>query len=36
MIETIERYAEQGQSIVLDWIPTPAAYAQFGLLIAAH
>lgn len=36
MIETIERYAEQGQSILLDWITTPAAYAQFGLLIAAY
>jgi small-conductance mechanosensitive channel len=36
MIETIERYAEQGQSILMDWITTPAAYAQFGLLVAAY
>jgi len=36
MMETIERYAEQGQSILLDWITSPAAYAQFGLLVAAY
>ena len=36
MIETLERYAEQGQTVLLDWITSPAAYAQFGLLIAAY
>ena len=36
MIETLERYAEQGQTILIDWITSPAAYAQFGLLVAAY
>ncbi|NNL19573.1 MAG: mechanosensitive ion channel [Boseongicola sp.] len=36
MIETIERYAEQGQAILFEWITSPAAYAQFGLLVAAY
>ncbi|MDD9922513.1 MAG: mechanosensitive ion channel [Boseongicola sp.] len=35
MIETVENYLEQGQAIALDWITSPAAYAQFGLLVAA-
>ncbi len=35
MIETLQSYAEQGQAILLDWITSPAAYAQFGLLVAA-
>lgn len=36
MIETLERYVEQGQSILVDWITSPAAYAQFGLLVATY
>ena len=36
MIETLERYAERGQAILIDWITSPAAYAQFGLLVAAY
>jgi len=36
MIETLERYLDQGQTVLLDWITSPAAYAQFGLLIAAY
>lgn len=36
MIETIKGYIEQGQQIALDWITSPAAYAQFGLLIGAY
>ncbi len=36
MIEMLEAYALQGQTILLNWITSPAAYAQFGLLIAAY
>ena len=32
MMETLQNYAEQGQAIALEWITSPAAYAQFGLL----
>ena len=35
MMDTVQRYAEQGQDILLQWITSPAAYAQFGLLVAA-
>ncbi len=35
MMETVQKYAEQGQSILLEWITSPAAYAQFGLLVGA-
>ncbi len=35
MMETVQGYLEQGQRIALDWITSPAAYAQFGLLVAA-
>ena len=36
MMDTIEHYLEQGQGILLDWITSPAAYAQFALLVAAY
>lgn len=36
MLETLRTYAEQGRDIALDWVTSPAAYAQFGLLIAAY
>ncbi len=36
MLETLENYAEQGRDIALEWVTSPAAYAQFGLLIAAY
>ena len=36
MLETLQTYAEQGRDIALDWVTSPAAYAQFGLLIAAY
>jgi potassium efflux system protein len=36
MIEALESYAKQGQTILLDWITSPAAYAQIGLLVAAY
>ncbi len=35
MLENIKGYLKQGQTIALDWITSPAAYAQFGLLIGA-
>lgn len=35
MTETIEAYALQFQMTLLEWITSPAAYAQFGLLVAA-
>jgi small-conductance mechanosensitive channel len=35
MLETIQGYVEQGREIALEWITSPAAYAQFGLLIGA-
>ncbi len=36
MIETLRTYAENGRDVALEWITSPAAYAQFGLLIAAY
>ena len=36
MIETLSGYAEQAQAVLLEWITSPAAYAQFGLLLAAY
>lgn len=36
MIETVQSYIEQGQQIVLNWITSPGAYAQFGLLVVAY
>ena len=36
MIESIQGYFEQGQEIAVDWLSSPAAYAQLGLLIAAY
>ncbi|MEO1025398.1 MAG: mechanosensitive ion channel domain-containing protein [Pseudomonadota bacterium] len=36
MIETLEKYLEIGRQTALDWITSPAAYAQFGLLIVAY
>ena len=36
MTETLEKYLEIGRQTALDWITSPAAYAQFGLLIAAY
>ncbi|MGR3514551.1 MAG: mechanosensitive ion channel family protein [Paracoccaceae bacterium] len=36
MLETLQNYAEQGRDIALQWVTSPAAYAQFGLLIAAY
>ena len=36
MLETVQSYGEQGQQVVLDWITSPAAYAQFGLLLVAY
>lgn len=35
MMETVQSYLEQAQTIALDWITSPAAIAQFGLLVAA-
>ena len=36
MMESIQGYLEQGQEIAIDWLSSPAAYAQLGLLIAAY
>ena len=36
MLETLQSYAEQGRDIALEWVTSPAAYAQFGLLIVAY
>ena len=36
MINTIEHYSLQVQEILFDWITSPAAYAQFGLLVLAY
>lgn len=36
LTETLRNYAEQGRDIALNWVTSPAAYAQFGLLIAAY
>ncbi len=35
MLETIQNYLEQAQEIALNWITSPAALAQFGLLIVS-
>ncbi len=35
-LETFQGYAEQGRDIALEWVTSPAAYAQFGLLLAAY
>ena len=35
VLETVQSYALQGQEILLEWITSPAAYAQFALLVAA-
>ncbi len=36
LLETGRTYAEEGLEIALRWLTSPAAYAQFGLLIAAY
>lgn len=36
MIETFQEYLEIGRQTALEWITSPAAYAQFGLLVAAY
>ena len=36
MLETLQGYLEQAQNIAFEWVTSPAAYAQFGLLIAAY
>lgn len=36
MIETLQTYIETGREVALEWITSPAAYAQFGLLVAAY
>lgn len=36
MLETVQSYIEKGQTIALEWVTSPAAYAQFGLLFAAY
>lgn len=36
MPEFLTDYAEKAQAIALEWITSPAAYAQFGLLIVAY
>ncbi|MGI9390690.1 MAG: mechanosensitive ion channel family protein [Boseongicola sp.] len=36
MIETVRGYLEEGQDVLLEWITSPAAFAQFGLLVAAY
>jgi len=35
MLDTVKAYWEQGQAIALEWLTSPAALAQFGLLVAA-
>jgi len=35
MLETVKGYWEQGQAIALEWLTSPAAIAQFGLLVGA-
>lgn len=35
MLDQIKGFAEQGRTLALEWITSPEAYAQFGLLIAA-
>lgn len=36
LFDTLRPYAEQGRDIALEWVTSPAAYAQFGLLVAAY
>ena len=36
MLETVKGYLEQGQAIALEWLTSPAALAQFALLIGAY
>jgi small-conductance mechanosensitive channel len=36
LAETLNVYVEQGRDIALNWVTSPAAYAQFALLIAAY
>lgn len=36
MLETVQRYAEDGRQIAIEWLMTPAAYAQFGILVGAY
>ena len=36
MLETIQGYLLQARELVLEWIASPAAYAQLGLLVAAY
>ncbi len=35
MLETVNGYWEQGQAIAIEWLTSPAALAQFGLLVGA-
>jgi len=35
MLETAKGYLEQGQAIAIEWLTSPAALAQFGLLVGA-
>lgn len=35
MLDTVKGYLEQGQAIAVDWLTSPAALAQFGLLVGA-
>lgn len=35
MIETVQTYISQGRDIAVEWITSPAAYAQFGLLFVS-
>ena len=36
MLETLESYALDAQETLLNWLTSPAAYAQFGLLVGAY
>ena len=36
MLETLQSYLDQGQAIALEWITSPAAYAQFAILVGAY
>ena len=36
MTESILRYLNEGRDILLEWVTSPAAFAQFGLLVAAY
>ncbi len=35
-LDTVMGYLEEGRQIALDWISSPAAYAQFALLVVAY